>query len=292
MTLASDPPTPATPAIAEEGILSPSVDAWLTAVERPPRAVPRLRGERVARRTGSRHVLPSAPPLFDWLDRRFSPGEATLWVGPPSATEPLLELVYAASVRAGGKVSLLEGTNRFHPYRVGETGRALGLDPERVLARIRLARAFTAYQLVALVDAWSDEVRRRRPSLLVAHEPSTLFLTDEVPEEERAPLLRHVARTLGEVARAARCPLLLAVTGGFSRFPGLKEHGPRWFDLVRLAPHADGLRLEGYRDGSRLTVVLRSPGQRGLEEFTDTGSEEVTTWAAPFRRTARRSRRG
>lgn len=286
MSLTSEPPAPG---VVEE-VVSPSVEEWLSAVEHPPRPV--YGPPAPPRAARSRRVLPSSPPLFDWLDRRLSPGEATLWVGPASATEPLLELVYAASVSAGGRVSLLEGTNRFHPYRVGETGRALGLDPDRLLARIRLARAFTAYQLVALVDAWSSEVRRRRPSLLVAHEPSTLFLTDEVPEEERAPLLCHVARTLGEVARAARCPLLLTVTGGFARFPGLQEHGPRWFDFVRLTPRAGGLRLEAYRDGSRLAIVPRAPGQTGLEEYADPGSEEVTAWAAPFRRTARRSRSG
>ncbi|MCI4367357.1 MAG: hypothetical protein L3K08_06365 [Thermoplasmata archaeon] len=271
----------------EEEILRPSIEEWLTAVEHPPRPAvspPPSPSPPAPRRHGARRVLPSSPPLFDWLDHRFSPGEATLWVGPPSVTEPLLELVYAGSVYAGGRVSLLEGTNRFHPYRVGETGRALGLDPEHLLSRVRLARAFTAYQMVALVDAWSQEARRRRPTLLVAHEPSTLFLTDEVPEEERAPLLRHVAVTLQAVARAAHCPLLISVAGGFSRFPGLKEHGPQWFDLVRMTPRGGGMQLE---------IVPRSPGQRGLEEYGEIArSEEVTTWAAPFRRTARRSRSG
>jgi hypothetical protein len=222
----------------------------------------------------------------------MAPGEATLWVGSPSTVEPLLELLYAGVARAGGRISLVEGANRFQPYRIGETGRSLGIDPGRLLDRIRLARAFTAYQLVALVDGWASEARRRRPTLLVGHDLPALFETEEVPEEERAPLLTHVAETLRSTLRAVPVPLLLTLTRGFSQFPGLTERGPRLFDLVRVGARRGHLHLEALRDGARLAVVPRPAGQWGLEDFGSTGPEEVTAWAAQFRRTARRSRSG
>ncbi|HYA54184.1 MAG TPA: hypothetical protein VEG42_01100, partial [Thermoplasmata archaeon] len=96
------------------------------------------------RRLRAAPLLPPEPALFPWLARRFAPGEATIWTGPSVALEPVLELLYAGNARARGRISLLEGENRFHPYRIGELGRAFGVDAAETLRRIRLARAFTA----------------------------------------------------------------------------------------------------------------------------------------------------
>ena len=69
-----------------------------------------------------------------------------------------------------------------------------------------------------------------------------LFESEEVPEEERSPLLTHVAEALRSTMRSAQVPLLLTLSRGFSQFPGLTDRGPRLFDLVRLEARAGGLR--------------------------------------------------
>jgi hypothetical protein len=244
-------------------------------------------------RASARRLLPAHLPLFDWLDRRFAPGEATLWVGASSVLEPMLEMLYAGSALAGGQLSLIEGANRFHPYRIAEAGRGVGTDPEAVLDRIRLARAFTAYQLVALVDGWARELKRAPATLLVGHDLPTLFFNEELPADERVPLLRHVATTLHEVVRASRRPLLLTLPGGLAQFPGLAEHGPRLFDLVRFEATDRAVELTAYRDGSRLTLVARGPSQVGLEAFAPAEPKEVIApWGAPRQRTAKRWKSG
>lgn len=255
----------------------------------PPR--PLRRARRLARPAPALR-FPATPSLYPWLARRFSPGEATLWVGPARPVEGLLELLYAGVIATGGRISLLEGANRFHPYRIAERIRSLGGDPGEGLERVRLARAFTAYQMVALVDRWAREVRAQRPSLLVAHEVPTLFFETEFPPEERAPLLRHVATVLQRLARTVRVPMLLTVAGGIAAFPGLAEAGPRLFDLVRVRPGPAGLSLEAYQESTRLHLVHRPDGQRGLDEFDPDPAEEVTAWAGRSRRIARRSRSG
>jgi hypothetical protein len=266
----------------------------------PPRARPetpvapvRL-ASHAARRRRTAPILPSEPALFPWLARRLAPGEVTLWTGPRVAVEPILELLYAGSALARGRISLLEGANRFHPYRVGELGRSLGVDPTETLHRIRLARAFTAYQMVALVDGWAREARQHPPSLLVAHDLPALFAADEVPDDERAALLRHVARTLRTIADDVRVPLLLTLEpGGLERFPGLTDEGPRWCDLLTFVRGRGTLKLRALRDDARLAIVPRPGGQRGMEEFGGGSStEEVIAWGAPPRRTARHSRNG
>ncbi len=246
-----------------------------------------------ARRERGRPLLPSSPALFPWLARRFSPGEATIWAGPPVAVEPLVELLYAGSARARGRISLLEGGNRFHPYRIGELGRALGVDARETVRRVRLARAFTAYQMVALVERWTAEVRRHAPTLLVGHDLPALFTDDEIPPEEQAELLRRIARTLAVLLRRVRLPLLLTLgPDGPARFPGLADAGPRWADCLTIARGPTTLRLRALRDDARLTLVPRPPGQRGIEEFGGGSVEEVIAWDVPPRRTVRRSRSG
>jgi hypothetical protein len=261
----------------------------------PDGPVPRLRlAPRTRQRAPARPVLPAEPALFPWLARRFAPGEATLWTGPRVAVEPILELLYAGSARARGQVSLLEGANRFHPYRVGELGRSLGVDATETLHRIRLARAFTAYQMVALVDGWAAEVRRHPPTLLVAHDLPALFAADEIPDDERAALLRHVARTLRAITDTVRVPLLVTLApDGLARFPGLPDEGPRWCDYLSFVRAPGTLKVRALRDDARLALVPRPAGQLGIEEFGDgPAAEEVIAWGAPPRRTARRSRSG
>lgn len=233
-------------------------------------------------------LLPSEPALFPWIAERLAPGEATVLTGAPRPVAELLELVYAASASVGGRVSLLEGANRFNPYRIGELGRALGVDATETVERIRLARAFTAYQLVALVDRWGPEIRRDRPSLLVGHDLPTLFHDPEIPEEERDGLLRHVARSLRRLSERFAIPLVLTLgPDGLESFPALAEEGPRWYDFLRLERRPSSLRLEALRDGRRFSVVPRRSGQAGLEEFVPDAPSEVMAWDAPFRRTVR-----
>lgn len=282
------------PAFEAEPSLEPFGPSPVVTEPPAPAAPARVRFAPRGRRARAAPLLPGEPALFPWLARRFSAGEATLWVGPRVAVEPILELLYAGSARARGRISLLEGANRFHPYRIAELGRAFGVDPGDVLHRIRLARAFTAYQMVALVDGWAAEARRHPPTLLVGHDLPALFAADEIPADERAALLRRVARTLGEVAHDVGAPLLLTLEpGGLERFPGLADAGPRWADLVSFSRAPTALRLRALRDDARLALVPRPPGQRGIEEFGGGSvAEEVIAWDVPPRRTVRRSRSG
>jgi hypothetical protein len=273
--------------LSEEPVFVPS--------SAPPERAPTRPKVHFARRPGPvrpSSVLPSAPALFPWIARGLVPGEATLWCGPRLAVDPLLEMLYAGSALARGRISLLEGANRFHPYRIGEIGRSLGLDAGETLRRIRLARAFTAHQMVALVEGWVREARRHPPTLLVGHDLPTLFWDGETPDDERDALLRQVARTLSTVLRQVDLPLLLTLgPEGIASFPGLADEGPRWSDYVTFARGPSTLRLRALRNDARLTLVARSPGQLGMEEFGGGSSAgEVTAWDVPPRRTARRSR--
>ena len=263
---------------------TPDPSPWAGPLPRP-RSRPRFRATNVSR---PRPLLPEAPAIFPWLARHFAPGEATIRCGPPSAVEPRLELLYVGNALVDGTVSLIVGANRFHRYRIGDLARSLGMSPEATLSRVRIARAFTAHQLVALVDGWAVETRRARPTLLVAHELPALFETDEVLPEEREALLRHVAQTLGRFLLAAHVPLLLILDGGFERFPGLLEEGPPFVDILAFGRRPRGFTLRSHRDATRVELVRRPDGQHGIEEFAPSESDlEVIPWAVRYPPTAK-----
>jgi hypothetical protein len=280
------------PLLGEETLPAPFPPAEEPRV-RPPRMPVRFRLAPRLRRARASVGLPSSPALFPWLARRFAPGQLTLWTGARTALDPVLELLYAGNALGRGRISLLEGANHFNPYRLGEVGRGLGVDAAQVLRRIRLARSFTAYQMVALVDAWSAEARRHPPTLLVGHDLPAAFSIDDVPADERAALLRHVAGTLRELSESLRVPLLLTLDpSGPASFPGLGDAGPPWCDLVTFSRGPGALRLRALRDDARLALVARAPGQHGIEEFGGGAAGEVIAWVAPSRRTVRPSRSG
>lgn len=60
--------------------------------------------------------------------------------------------VMARTVSEHRTVRLICGDNRFDPYAVARRAKRLGVRAEDVLRAIRIARAFTAFQLTELID--------------------------------------------------------------------------------------------------------------------------------------------
>lgn len=261
-----------------------------------------LRDRSTGHYEGPPRLFPAAPSLFPWLERAFAPGKATALVGPPTLVSSFLPFLLAAVASHGGEVSLREGSNRFSPYAVGALARRWGAEPQEVLGRIRLARAFTAHQMVTLVETWGDALLARSvlPSLLVASDPTLLCQDVEVPPDESVALQMHMAGVLGRLARSLRRPLLLtqARTGGRLVLPGLARQGPAVHETLRLLHGPDGVvRLTAQERSETLTLLALPPHQRHLEEFDDEGPSpapgnerfdrptEVTPWDGLFRPT-------
>jgi hypothetical protein len=131
---------------------------------------------------------------------------------------------YVAGWLAGKKIEVivLDGANRFDPYMVSSFARKALIPPERLLKRIRIARAFTCHQMAMIVG--------ERLSNLLSHEgatnPSesrwvillgliTPFMDEDVSEREVRPLFERVLRKVeGMVSRGV--PFLLFQTPNFS----------------------------------------------------------------------------
>jgi hypothetical protein len=107
----------------------------------------------------------------------------------------------------GIAVIVLDGANRFNSYTVSSFARRELISPEKLLKSVRIARAFTCYQmatlmgerLVSLIHARTvgaiHESPLQKPWVILLG-PLTTFLDEDVPEREVRPLFE---RSLGKI---------------------------------------------------------------------------------------------
>jgi len=116
---------------------------------------------------------------------------------------------YAAGWMAGGgrDVIVLDGANRFDPYMVSSLARKALIPPEKLLKRIRIARAFTCYQMATLVEEKLVALLRQEEAIdqtnkpwVILLGPISTFLDEDVPERETRPLFE---RMLGKIVEMA-----------------------------------------------------------------------------------------
>jgi len=120
---------------------------------------------------------------------------------------------YVAGWMAGKgiEVIVLDGANRFNSYTVSSFARRELISPEKLLKSIRIARAFTCYQmatlmgerLVSLVHAGTvgaiHESPLQKPWVILLG-PLTTFLDEDVPEREVRPLFERSLRKIEGMA--------------------------------------------------------------------------------------------
>lgn len=94
-----------------------------------------------------------------------------------------------------------DGGNSFDPYTISAIAKEHGFEPESVLDKIFISRAFTAYQLAALIFEKSKEaLSKYRSKLLVISEISTLFLDKDIPKTESRDIFNKLAGFLANLA--------------------------------------------------------------------------------------------
>ena len=130
----------------------------------------------------------------------------------------------------GIEVIVLDGANRFNAYTVSSFARRTLIPPEKLLKSIRIARAFTCYQMATLMgeqlisllrQEGATELLQKRWVILLG--PLTTFLDEDVPEREVRPLFERSLRKIEGIASGG-VPFLLFQ----SLFPApLYERGER-----------------------------------------------------------------
>jgi len=110
---------------------------------------------------------------------------------------------YVAGWMAGKGIDviLLDGANRFDPYMASSFARKAMIPPERLLKRIRIARAFTCYQMATLMgERLVSLVHALQKPWVILLGPITTFFDEDVPEREVRPLFERSLKRVEEIA--------------------------------------------------------------------------------------------
>jgi hypothetical protein len=120
----------------------------------------------------------------------------------------------------GREVLFIDGGNSFEPYRLMTYARRLGADRDRVLDYVRVARAFTAYQMTTLLtDMLPREIERIRPGAVVVACLPDLYDDQDVRRSEARSMLDLCVRVIRRVT--SENELITAITNhGLSKLGG------------------------------------------------------------------------
>ena len=115
----------------------------------------------------------------------------------------------------GIDVIVLDGANRFDPYMASSFARKALIPPEKLLKSIRIARAFTCYQMATLMGEPLTSLLGREGATELPQKtwviflgPITTFLDEDVSEREARPLFEKSLKKIEEMA-ARGVPFLL-----------------------------------------------------------------------------------
>jgi hypothetical protein len=95
----------------------------------------------------------------------------------------------------------VDGGNSFNPYEISAIAREYGSDPKSTLERIFISRAFTAYQLSAIVsETLEDALKRYKSKLVLISKITSLFLDRDVPAKEALELFKKMTLQLADLS--------------------------------------------------------------------------------------------
>jgi len=98
-------------------------------------------------------------------------------------------------------IIFLDGGNTFNPFLISAVAREFGLNPKSTLERMFVSRAFTAYQLSALVlETLEDALKHYRSKLVLISEITSLFLDRDVPSKEALAIFNKMMFHLADLA--------------------------------------------------------------------------------------------
>ena len=107
----------------------------------------------------------------------------------------------------GIEVIVLDGANRFNPYTASSFARKALIPPESLLKRIRIARAFTCYQMAIMVGERLNDLLSQRGKVaqpergwIILLGLINTFLDEDVSEREVRPLFEKSLRKIEEMA--------------------------------------------------------------------------------------------
>lgn len=213
----------------------------------------------------------SVAPLDDLVEG-FRSSKVTLLDSDNSYASTILHMLCVRAIaQFDEEVVWVDGGNEVNPYAISSLCKRLLLDKRDILSRVNVSRAFTAYQLVTLIDEKLEEqVRRCSPSTVIVSSITELFLDKDMKWMESHQLLR---RCVDDIARITRdCETITIVSNAAYHHsrpsPGLTALLYEGSDLaLQIRTRRNGLLMRVPKK-DRETIFAPAPwNQATMDEF-------------------------
>jgi hypothetical protein len=210
--------------------------------------------------------------VFDDLFGPMHPGGMYLLVGRTGLNRHIIDRLAVLSASRGDATYYIDGGHRADPFSMARVLRLQRQDPRPVLERVRIARAFTAYQMDSLIREGLFDLDEP-PELLIVTAMDSLLSDPEVDRNEAKAMLRNCMASLKRLAERGAC-VVIGAAGG-SRESELLAH---------ISPYCINWASLTDRFPSRVRIVTRgglwqdftplNPFQTMLEDFGSAGTAE------------------
>lgn len=217
-------------------------------------------------------VLSLGLSRIDAFTGGFAASEVTLVDSSSRYVFDLTSLLCVSAVAAfDEEVIFIDGGNSIDPYGIANLCRRRGVARRYTLSQINVARAFTAYQLVSLInDRLEDMVRRSRASTLVVSCFVDLFFDKDMAWAESFQLIKRCVNTLMRLTREHNLVTVLTNYGlaklHFRRhLRNLMYNAPD--RLVRIEERNRHLKVIAPRTGAAIQFYPVPTYQMLLDEF-------------------------
>jgi hypothetical protein len=176
-------------------------------------------------------------PAAQRIDRlQCSPGRVNLLYGP----KPVFHISHSVAgeqLLKSQRVAVIDGANRFSPHTIATIARRHRADPEEMLNRIVVSRAFTCYQMEsAVADRAPAFLEKHNCPLLIVFGPLDLFYDEQAPMRDVHRGLQHMLNTLDALKKQGIAILVTsqhisAPRGRGHLFTGLKTNADAVYRL-------------------------------------------------------------
>jgi len=217
---------------------------------------------------GARHAVPLHDVTAIATSAALPLPQRKPWVLPPSGlavfygrpeTPRLFHYFLPRLLAEGKQVLCLDGANRFDPLLIARLARQRGREVAEFNRRIRVARAFTCFQLTELLVRVPRLLEKFAADALVVTALPDLYFDEDVRERDAGVSFRHALDALWALRPL---PLSVAVFSDATSFETprramFEQLAAQANELWRFALDGAGgkLRLIGEEGGNRLQVT-------------------------------------
>ncbi len=137
----------------------------------------------------------------------FAPGDLAVLHGTSSVISLCSLLCVKAQLPAQldglcTDVIFIDGANTFQLYQVARLAKVHQMEPRKVLDRIVIARAFTAYQMTRLIlKNLEEEIKKRNAKLVIISDIASTFLDEDIQDDEAEKIYNQIITKLSVLAR-------------------------------------------------------------------------------------------